>query len=177
MVKTIEQSEDPTFWYSPSSVVYLRLSDFWYWCHGILNVSAKDKEPEKRQENSRLNLQVFLKKKSNEWKLKQRLIAAFQIRFEREKIDKINQADSLVFQTEKQVEGLRFDKLSEGKVNRNESATCNFESCTSANQKYGRYDAEWHGLNKAWEAAHPKMYKLCWCRKGAQSWTYANAGI
>lgn len=75
---------------------------------------------------------------------------------EKEKIEKLNQADSLIFQTEKQLKEFG-DKISEGnKAN----ITTALDALKSAHgsQNIDGIDAAMAELNKAWEASSQEMY-------------------
>ncbi|HLU90906.1 MAG TPA: Hsp70 family protein, partial [Cyclobacteriaceae bacterium] len=75
---------------------------------------------------------------------------------EKEKIDKLNQADSLIFQTEKQLKEFG-DKLSDS----NKAAVSEaLEKLKSAHQSQdlAAIEPAMEGLNKAWEGASQEMY-------------------
>ena len=97
---------------------------------------------------------------------------------EKEKVEKINQADSLVFQTEKQLKEFG-DKLSEG----NKTAiTAALEKLKQAHsiQDLAGIDSAMTTLNAAWQAASQEMYAGGSAQPGAQPNTgadgNANAG-
>ena len=75
---------------------------------------------------------------------------------EREKIEKINQADSLIFQTEKQLKEYG-EKLSEGNKTAIENALTGLRSA-HASRDGGAIDTALEALNNAWAAASTEMY-------------------
>ena len=75
---------------------------------------------------------------------------------EKEKIEKINTADSMIFQTEKQLKEYG-DKLSDGNKQGIESALQTLKDAHKS-QDIAAIDAALEGLNKAWEAASQEMY-------------------
>ncbi len=123
--------------------------------NGILHVSAKDKGTGKEQkiriEASSGLTDAEIKKMKEEAQLN-----AESDKKEKEKIEKVNQADSLIFQTEKQLKEYG-DKLSEG----NKAAiTSAFEKLKEAhkNQDLAAIDNAMTALNAAWQAASQEMY-------------------
>ncbi|HEY1163575.1 MAG TPA: Hsp70 family protein, partial [Chitinophaga sp.] len=82
---------------------------------------------------------------------------------QREKIEKVNQADSLVFQTEKQLKEYG-DKLSADKKATIETALNKLKEAHKA-QDVAQIDAGVAELNAAWTAASEEMYKAT---QGAQ---------
>jgi molecular chaperone DnaK len=139
--------------------------------NGILNVSAKDKGTGKEQK-IKIESSGLSKEEIERMKAEAEANAASD-KIEREKIDKLNQADSLVFQTEKQLKEYG-DKLSE--VNRSavESALVTLKAAHQAQNTEG-IDAAMDGLNKAWEAASSEMYNSA-SAEGAQAGSDGNAG-
>jgi molecular chaperone DnaK len=139
--------------------------------NGILNVSAKDKGTGKEQK-IKIESSGLSKEEIERMKAEAEANAASD-KIEREKIDKLNQADSLVFQTEKQLKEYG-DKLSE--VNRSavESALVTLKAAHQAQNTEG-IDAAMDGLNKAWEAASSEMYNSA-SAEGAQADSDGNAG-
>ncbi len=123
--------------------------------NGILNVSAMDKGTGKQQ-SIRIEASSGLtdaeiqrmrdEAKANETKDKE----------EREKIDKINGADSMIFSTEKQLKEYG-DKLPADKKSAIESALEELKSAHSA-QDIARIDAASEKLNAAWQAASQDIY-------------------
>ena len=123
--------------------------------NGILNVSAKDKGTGKEQkiriEASSGLTEEEIEKMKNEAKAN-----AEQDKTEKEKIEKINSADSLIFQTEKQMKEYG-DKLSEGNKTTINSALDKLKEAHK-NQDIAAIDASMEELNKAWQNAAQEMY-------------------
>lgn len=123
--------------------------------NGILHVSAKDKGTGKEQKirieaSSGLTDQEIEKMK-NEAKAN-----AEADKTEREKIDKINAADSLIFQTEKQMKEYG-DKLSEGNKSAIHSALEKLKEAHKS-QDIANIDSAMEEMNKAWQNASQEMY-------------------
>ncbi|CAN5578169.1 molecular chaperone DnaK [soil metagenome] len=123
--------------------------------NGIMNVSAKDKGTGKEQkiriESSSGLTESEIEKMRNEAKAN-----AESDRLEKEKIDKLNAADSLIFQTEKQLKEYG-DKLSAGNKSSIESALANLRTAHGS-KDIASIDAAMEALNKAWEGAAQEMY-------------------
>lgn len=137
--------------------------------NGILNVSAKDKGTGKEQK-IKIEASSGLSQEEIERMKSEAEANAASDKAEKEKIDKLNQADSLVFQTEKQLKEYG-DKLSEG----NKTAIFGaLETLKTAHQSQNieGIDAAMEGLNKAWEAASTEMYNAA----GAEGAGAAGAG-
>ena len=123
--------------------------------NGIMNVSAKDKGTNKEQK-IRIEASSGLTDEEIE-KMKQEAEAnADADKAEKEKIEKLNGADSMIFQTEKQLKEFG-DKLSEGNKSGIEAA---LESLREAHKSadIAAIDAAMEGMNKAWEGASQEMY-------------------
>jgi molecular chaperone DnaK len=123
--------------------------------NGIMNVSAKDKGTNKEQKirieaSSGLTDQEIEKMK-NEAKAN-----AETDKQEKEKIDKINAADSLIFQTEKQLKEYG-DKLSEGNKSKISTSLENLKNAHK-NQDLAAIEAAMNELNAAWQGASQEMY-------------------
>ena len=123
--------------------------------NGILHVAAKDKGTGKEQK-IRIEASSGLTDAEIQ-KMKQEAQAnAESDKKEKEKIEKINQADSMIFQTEKQLKEFG-EKLSEG----NKSAiTSAHEKLKEAHksQDGASIDNAINALNTAWTAASQEMY-------------------
>jgi molecular chaperone DnaK len=76
---------------------------------------------------------------------------------EREKVDKVNAADSLIFQTDKQLKEYG-DKLSEGNKTAIESALEELKAAHKS-QDIAAVDAAMNKLNTAWQNASQEMYQ------------------
>jgi molecular chaperone DnaK len=133
--------------------------------NGIMNVSAKDKGTNKEQK-IRIEASSGLTDEEIE-KMKQEAEAnADADKAEKEKIDKLNGADSMVFQTEKQLKEFG-DKLSEGNKTAIEAA---LETLKEAHKSadVAAIDTAMEGMNKAWEAASQEMYAATQGADGAE---------
>ena len=129
--------------------------------NGILKVSAKDKATGKEQA-IRIEASSGLSKEEIE-RMKQEAEAnADADKKEREKIDKLNQADSMVFQTKNQLSELG-DKIPADKKAPIEAAVQKLEEAHKA-QDLAAIDAATAELNNAWQAASAEMY----AQSGAQ---------
>lgn len=123
--------------------------------NGILNVSAKDKGTGKEQK-IKIEASSGLSQDDIERMKREAEANAAADKAEKEKIEKLNQADSLVFQTEKQLKEYG-DKLSDGNKANISSA---LEALKSAHQSQNLagIDSAMENLNKAWEAASQEIY-------------------
>jgi molecular chaperone DnaK len=123
--------------------------------NGILNVSAKDKGTGKEQK-IRIEASSGLTEEEIN-RMKQEAEAnADTDKKEREKIDKINQADSLVFQTEKQLSEYG-DKLSDGNKTKINAALDKLKEAHKT-QNIEAIDAAMNELNTVWQGAAQEMY-------------------
>ena len=134
--------------------------------NGILHVSAKDKGTGKEQKirieaGSGLSKDEIEKMK-NEAKANEAADKA-----EKEKVEKINMADSLIFQTEKQLKEYG-DKIGADKKAPIEAALTKLKDAHKS-QDLAAIDAATAEMNTAWTAASEEMYKAT---QGAE----ANAG-
>jgi len=124
--------------------------------NGIMNVSAKDKGTGKEQK-IRIEASSGLTDEEIE-KMRQEAEANAETdKQEREKIEKINAADSLVFQTEKQLSEYG-DKLSEGNKKPIEDALAELKTAHQS-QDISGIDAAMEKLNAAWQNASQEMYQ------------------
>ena len=140
--------------------------------NGILKVSAKDKATGKEQA-IRIEASSGLSKEEIE-RMKQEAEAnADADKKEREKIDKLNQADSMVFQTKNQLSELG-DKIPADKKAPIEAAVQKLEEAHKA-QDIAAIDAATAELNNAWQAASAEMYAQSGAQ-GAQGAQQQNAG-
>ena len=124
--------------------------------NGILSVSAKDKGTGKEQ-NIRIEASTGLSKEEIEKMKAEAAANADQDNQEREKADKINAADTLIFQTEKQLKEYG-DKLPDEKKTAIEDAVAELKEAHKA-QDLDRIDAASQKLNDAWQAASQEMYQ------------------
>jgi molecular chaperone DnaK len=124
--------------------------------NGILNVSAKDKGTGK-EHNVRIEASSNLSKEEIE-KMKAEAKANEETdKKERERVEKINAADSLVFQTEKQLKDFG-DKLSADKKQPIEEAVSDLKQALDAKNDEA-IEGLTEKLNAAWTAASEELYK------------------
>jgi molecular chaperone DnaK len=123
--------------------------------NGILNVSAKDKGTGKEQK-IKIEASSGLSQDDIERMKREAELNATADKAEKETIEKLNQADSLIFQTEKQLKEYG-DKLSDGNKANISSAVEALKSAHGAKNMEG-IDAAMANLNSAWEAASTEMY-------------------
>ncbi|KAA6321279.1 Chaperone protein DnaK [termite gut metagenome] len=133
--------------------------------NGILKVSAKDKATGKEQV-IRIEASSGLSKDEIERMKAEAATNAEADKKEREKIDKLNQADSMIFQTEKQLKELG-DKLSADKKAPIETALNKLKDAHKA-QDLTTIDAAMAELNAAFQAASAEMYAQSGAAGGAQ---------
>ncbi len=124
--------------------------------NGILHVSAKDKGTGKEQK-IRIEASSGLTDEEIEKMRKEAEANAETDKTEREKIDKINTADSLIFQTEKQLKEYG-DKLSEGNKTAIEGALEELKTAHKS-QDIAAIDASMEKLNTAWQNASQEIYQ------------------
>lgn len=124
--------------------------------NGIIHVNAKDKGTGKEQK-IRIEAGSGLSKDEIE-KMKAEAKANEHTDKEaREKIEKINQADSLIFQTEKQLKEFG-DKIPAEKKTVIENAATKLKDAHKA-QDVAAIDTAMNELNQAWTAASEELYK------------------
>jgi len=124
--------------------------------NGILHVNARDKGTGKEQKirveaGSGLSKEEIEKMKSDAKAHESEDKAA------REKVDKLNQADSMIFQTEKQLKEFG-DKLPADKKAPIEAALNKLKEAHK-NQNISAIDAAMAEINQAWTAASEEIYK------------------
>jgi molecular chaperone DnaK len=123
--------------------------------NGILHVSAKDKGTGKEQkiriEASSGLTDADIEKMRNEAKANEA-----SDKLEKEKVEKVNQADALIFQSDKQLKEYG-EKLSEGNKTAIEGALAELKVAHAAQDLAG-IDAGLEKLNTAWTAASQEMY-------------------
>ena len=129
--------------------------------NGILKVSAKDKATGKEQA-IRIEASSGLSKEEIERMKAEAEANADADKKEREKIDKLNQADSMVFQTENQLKELG-DKIPADKKAPIEAAVEKLREAHKA-QDLADIDTAMAELNNAWQTASAEMY----AQSGAQ---------
>lgn len=123
--------------------------------NGILNVSAKDKGTGKEQK-IKIEASSGLSAEDIQRMKHEAEVNATADKAEKESIEKLNQADSLIFQTEKQLKEYG-DKLSDGNKANISAAVDALKSAHGSKNLEG-IDAAMANLNSAWEAASTEMY-------------------
>jgi molecular chaperone DnaK len=131
--------------------------------NGILNVTAKDKGTGKEQK-IRIEASSGLSDADIERMRNEAAANAEADKAETERITKINQADSLIFQTEKQLKEFG-DKLSGGNKTAVETALADLKKAHESKDLNG-IDAGVAALNKAWETASQEMYAAAGAQGG-----------
>ncbi len=124
--------------------------------NGILNVSAKDKATGKTQ-SIRIEASSGLTDAEIERMKNEAQANAEADKKERERIDKLNQADSVIFQTEKQLKEYG-DKLPADKKSEIESALAKLKSAHEAKDIAG-IDNAMNEMNAIWQKASEEMYR------------------
>ncbi|KGN95393.1 molecular chaperone DnaK [Porphyromonas crevioricanis] len=133
--------------------------------NGILNVTALDKATGKKQD-IRIEASSGLSDDEIKRMKEEALANAEADKKEKERIDKINQADSMIFQTEKQLKDLG-DKLPADKKAPIEAALEKLKSAHKA-QDLDAIDAAMKELNEHFHAASEEMYKNTGAQGGPQ---------
>ncbi len=123
--------------------------------NGIMNVSARDKGTGKEQK-IRIEASSGLTDQEIQRMRDEAKANEAQDKEERERVDKVNAADSMIFSTEKQLKEYG-DKIPADKKGAIESALGNLKEAHKAQNlaDIDRYTAE---LNNAWQAASQDMY-------------------
>jgi len=134
--------------------------------NGILNVSAKDKATNKQQ-SIRIEASSGLTDAEIKRMKDEAAANAESDLKEKERIDKLNHADSLIFQTEKQLEEIG-DKLPADKKAPIEAALAKLKEAHKAQDVAG-IDAATTELNTVFQAASEEMYKNADAQGGAQA--------
>ncbi len=124
--------------------------------NGILNVSAKDKGTGKEQK-IRIEAGSGLTKEEIEKMKAEAKANEASDKIEKERVEKLNQADSLIFQTEKQLKEFG-DKISADKKAPIETALANLKEA-HASQDTAKVDTALEAMNTAWTAASEEIYK------------------
>lgn len=124
--------------------------------NGILNVSAKDKGTGKEQK-IRIEAGSGLTKEEIEKMKAEAKANEASDKAERERVDKLNEADSLIFQTEKQLKEFG-DKISADKKAPIETALANLKAAHQA-QDVAQVNTALEAMNAAWTAASEEIYK------------------
>lgn len=133
--------------------------------NGILSVSAKDKATGKAQ-NIRIEASSGLSKEEIEKMKREAEANADADKKAKEEAEKINAADALIFQSEKQLKDYG-DKLPSDKKANIEAALTNLKAAHASKDLTG-IDAGTASLNAAWEAASQELYAAMNQQGGAQ---------
>ncbi|MCI7285126.1 MAG: molecular chaperone DnaK [Parabacteroides sp.] len=134
--------------------------------NGILNVSAKDKGTGKVQ-SIRIEASSGLSEDEVKRMKEEAAANAEADKKEKERIDKLNQADSMIFQTEKQLKDLG-DKIPADKKAPIEAALNKLKEAHKA-QDIAGVDAAMAELNNVFQAASQEMYNAQNAQSGAQA--------
>lgn len=124
--------------------------------NGILNVSAKDKGTGKEQK-VRIEASTGLSKDEIERMKREAEANADADKKAKETIEKLNMADSQIFQTEKQLKDYG-DKISAGNKSNIEAALSALKDAHKA-QNIDAVDKATENLNNAWQAASQELYQ------------------
>ena len=133
--------------------------------NGILHVTAKDKGTGKEQK-IRIEAGSGLSKEEVEKMKNEAKVNEEADRKEKERVEKVNQADSLIFQTEKQLKEFG-DKIPADKKGTIETSLTKLKEAHKT-QDLAQIDAAVTELNTAWTAASEEMYKATQGQPGGQ---------
>ena len=142
--------------------------------NGILNVSAKDKATGKEQ-SIRIEASSGLTDEEIQRMKDEAQANADSDNAEKEKIDKLNGADSLIFQTEKQLTEYG-DKIPADKKEPIEAALTKLKEAHKA-QNIADIDTYMEELNTVFQAASQEMYNAGQAEGGAQDPNFQDADI
>ncbi|MBL7905195.1 MAG: molecular chaperone DnaK [Bacteroidales bacterium] len=131
--------------------------------NGILNVSAKDKGTGKSQQ-IRIEASSGLSEAEIKRMKEEAEANAENDRKAKEEVDKVNSADAMIFQTEKQLKEFG-DKLPAEKKAPIEAALNDLKEAHK-NRNFAGIDASLAALNTAWQAASEEMYKATQNQEG-----------
>jgi molecular chaperone DnaK len=124
--------------------------------NGILHVSAKDKATGKSQ-SIRIEASSGLTEQEIKRMKDEAAANAENDRREKERVDKLNAADALIFQTEKQLKEFG-DKLPAGKKSEIESSLDQLRNAHKS-QDLNAIDSAMNKLNAIWQSASEEMYR------------------
>ncbi|GAB3922428.1 molecular chaperone DnaK [Larkinella terrae] len=141
--------------------------------NGILHVTARDKGTGKEQK-IRIEASSGLSDEEINRMREEAKANEAADKAERETIEKINQADSLIFQTEKQLKEYG-DKLSEGNKTAIEGALSELRSAHGSRDA-AAIDAGVEKLNAAWAAASQELYNATGGAQGPTADDFAGDG-
>jgi molecular chaperone DnaK len=138
--------------------------------NGILNVSAKDKATGKSH-NIRIEAKSGLSQEEIDRMKREAEANADSDKKAKEEVEKLNEADSMIFQTEKQLKEYG-DKIPAEKKVPIESALTELKAA-HASKDLAKIEAAMASMNTAWGAASEDMYKA---QQAGQPGADANAG-
>ena len=124
--------------------------------NGLLHVSAKDKATGKEQ-SIRIEASSGLSKEDIDKMKQEAEVNAESDRLAKDRVEKLNAADSMIFQTEKQLKEFG-EKLSDDKKASIETALENLRKA-HASQEISAIDAAMEQINEAWKNASEELYK------------------
>jgi molecular chaperone DnaK len=124
--------------------------------NGILNVSAKDKATGKEQK-IRITASTGLNKEEIEKMRQEAKINEEADKRRKEEAEKFNQADGLIFQTEKQISEMK-DKIPANHLSSIETALADLKAAYEK-RDIAAIDVASNALNAAWQAASAEMYQ------------------
>ena len=131
--------------------------------NGILNVTAKDKATGKEQ-NIRIEASSGLTEEEIDKMKKDAEANAEADAKAKETVDKLNSADAMIFQTEKQLKEFG-DKLSDDKKKSIEEALEELKKSFES-KDLEKIDPALEKINEAWKAASEEMYKAQQSQQG-----------
>jgi molecular chaperone DnaK len=140
---------------SPRGVPQIEVS-FDIDANGILSVGAKDKGTGKEQ-SIRIEASTGLSKEEVERMKAEAAANSETDKLAREKVEKLNEADNLIFQTEKQIKEFG-DKIPADKKSDLESSLNSLKEAHKS-QDISSIDAAISNLNTIWQAATQEMYQ------------------
>jgi len=141
--------------------------------NGILHVSAKDKATGKEQ-NIRIEASSGLSKEEVERMKREAQLHAEEDRRRREEIDLKNQADNLIYSTDKQLKELG-DRLSPEHKAKIENARNRLDKAVKENNT-AEIRAAIDALNQAWSEASTRMYQQAGATSQASTGTSGSDG-
>ncbi|GAB5538002.1 MAG: molecular chaperone DnaK [Salibacteraceae bacterium] len=141
--------------------------------NGIMNVSAKDKATNKEQ-SIRIEASSGLSQEEIDKMKKEAEANADADKKAREEVDKLNAADNLIFQTEKQLKEFG-DKLPAEKKEPIEEALAELKKAHEA-KDFAAIDATMEKLNTVFQAASQEMYEASQAAGGAEGSAEGQAG-
>ena len=139
--------------------------------NGILSVYAKDKGTGKEQ-SIRIEASTGLSKEEIEKMKAEAEANADADRATREKADKVNAADTMIFQTEKQLKEYG-EKIPDDKKAVIETALADLKAAHQS-QDLDKIDSATTAMNEAWQAASQDIYQA---QQDAQGGATADAGV